>query len=53
MQTTGLYPRAKVDAAGSGILSSAGGLLLTEAVRASGLSAFSRLIYQQGLMRAT
>jgi hypothetical protein len=32
-----LYPSAHVDAAGSGIVSSAGGLLLTQAVRASGL----------------
>jgi hypothetical protein len=36
-KTTGLYPRVRVDAAGSGVVSQAGGLLLTEAVRAGGL----------------
>jgi Transposase DDE domain group 1 len=36
-ETTGLYPRLRVDAAGSGVVSQAGGLLLTEAVRISGL----------------
>lgn len=39
MKTTGLYPSVRVDAAGSGVVSQAGGLLLTEAVRASGLVA--------------
>lgn len=39
MKTTGLYPRVRVDAAGSGVVSQAGGLLLTGAVRASGLDA--------------
>ncbi|MEV0796184.1 IS1380 family transposase [Kribbella sp. NPDC050281] len=39
MKTTGLYPCVRVDAAGSGVVSQAGGLLLTEAVRASGLVA--------------
>lgn len=37
MKTTGPYPYAHVDATGSGIVSSAGGLLLTEAARAGGL----------------
>lgn len=37
MKTTGLYPHVRLDATGSGIVSSAGGLLLTEAIRASGL----------------
>lgn len=37
MKTTGLYPCVRVDAAGSGVVSQAGGLLLTEAVRVSGL----------------
>jgi hypothetical protein len=36
-KTIGLYPRVRIDAAGSGVVSQAGGLLLTEAVRASGL----------------
>ena len=45
MKTTGLYPRVRVDAAGSGVVSQAGGLLLTNAVRASGLDAeLSRLL---------
>jgi hypothetical protein len=39
VKTTGLYPCVRVDAAGSGVVSQAGGLLLTEAVRASGLDA--------------
>ncbi len=34
---SGLYPRAHVDAAGSGVVSQAGGVLLLETVRASGL----------------
>lgn len=36
-KTTGLYPRVRVDAAGSGVVSQAGGLLLTEAVCVGGL----------------
>ena len=36
-KTTGLYPCVRVDAAGSGVVSRAGGLLLTDAIRASGL----------------
>lgn len=39
MKTTGLYPCVGVDAAGSGMVSQAGGLLLTETVRVSGLGA--------------
>jgi hypothetical protein len=39
MRTTGLYPCVRVDAAGSGVVSQAGGLLLIEAVRVSGLGA--------------
>jgi hypothetical protein len=39
VKSTGLYPCVRVDAAGSGVVSQAGGLLLTEAVRASGLVA--------------
>ena len=38
-KTTGLYPRVGVDARGAGVVSQAGGLLLTEAVRAAGLDA--------------
>jgi hypothetical protein len=34
---SGFYPRVQVDAAGIGVVSSAGGLLVTEAVRVSGL----------------
>jgi hypothetical protein len=37
VKSTGLYPRVRVDAAGSGVVSQAGGLLLTGAVRVSGL----------------
>lgn len=37
MKTTALYPSVRVDAAGRGIVSHAGGLMLTETVRASGL----------------
>ena len=33
---TGFYPRVRVDTAGSGVVSQAGGVLLTETVRASG-----------------
>jgi hypothetical protein len=36
-KTIGLYPRVRVDARGSGVVSQAGGVLLTNAVRASGL----------------
>lgn len=36
---TGLYPRVRVDARGRGMVSQAGGLLLTDTVRASGLDA--------------
>lgn len=36
-QRSGLYPRVHVDAAGSGVVSAAGGLLLCDAVRVSGL----------------
>lgn len=36
-KATGLYPRVRVDARGSGVVSQAGGLLLTSAVRVSGL----------------
>ncbi|MEU4292755.1 IS1380 family transposase [Kribbella sp. NPDC026596] len=39
MKTTGFYPCVRVDAAGSGVVSRAGGLLLTDAVRTSGLGA--------------
>lgn len=34
---SGLYPRVRVDARGSGVVSQAGGLLLVDAARASGL----------------
>jgi hypothetical protein len=34
---SGLYPHVHVDGAGSGVVSQAGGVLLLEAVRASGL----------------
>ncbi len=34
---SGLYPHVHVDAAGSGVVSQAGGVLLLETVRASGL----------------
>ncbi|MCK9905229.1 IS1380 family transposase [Frankia sp. Cpl3] len=37
MKTTAVYPSVRVDAAGRGVVSQAGGLLLTETVRASGL----------------
>ena len=36
-KATGFYPRVHVDAAGSGVVSQAGGLTLTETVRASGI----------------
>lgn len=36
---TGLYPHVRADARGSGVVSRAGGLLLTDAVRVSGLGA--------------
>ncbi len=37
VQSTGVYSSVRVDAAGRGVVSSAGGVLLTEAVRVSGL----------------
>jgi len=37
VQSTGVYPSARVDAAGRGVVSSAGGVLLTETVRICGL----------------
>jgi hypothetical protein len=37
VKTIGLYPRVRVDARGSGVVSQAGGVLLANAVRASGL----------------
>jgi len=36
-QTTGFYPRVKVDTSGRGAVGQAGGVLLTETVRTSGL----------------
>ena len=36
-QLTGFYPRARVDARGSALVSQAGGVLLVETVRAAGL----------------
>ena len=36
-QVTGFYPRVNVDAVGSGVVSQAGGVMVTEAVRASGI----------------
>jgi hypothetical protein len=36
-KTTGFYPRIRVDGAGRGVVSQAGGMLLTSAIRASGL----------------
>jgi len=38
-ERSGIYPHPKVDTAGCGVVSAAGGLLLTETVRASGLAA--------------
>lgn len=37
MNTTGFYPYAVVDATGTGVVSHAGGLLLTETIRAAGM----------------
>jgi len=37
VQSTGVYPSVRVDAAGRGVVSSAGGVLLTETVRICGL----------------
>ncbi|MBL7502515.1 IS1380 family transposase [Frankia sp. CNm7] len=37
VQSTGVYPSVRVDAAGRGVVSSAGGVLLTETVRVGGL----------------
>ena len=39
MKTTGLYRSVRVDARGAGVVSQAGGLLLADAVRVSGLDA--------------
>ena len=36
-KATGFYPRVQVDAAGSGVVSQAGGVALVETVRASGI----------------
>ena len=36
-KSTGLYPRVRTDAAGAGVVSQAGGLLLVDSVRAAGL----------------
>ena len=36
-KATGCYPRVQVDAAGSGVVSQAGGVMVTEAVRALGI----------------
>jgi Transposase DDE domain group 1 len=36
-ERSGIYPRPKVDTAGAGVVSQAGGLLLTETIRVSGL----------------
>jgi hypothetical protein len=36
-KTTGFYPRIRVGGAGRGVVSQAGGTLLTAAIRASGL----------------
>ena len=36
---SGLYPRVGVDAAGSGVVSQAGGVTLVETLRVSGLDA--------------
>lgn len=36
-QTTGFYPRLKVDTTASGAVSQAGGVLLTETIAATGL----------------
>src|SRR4051794_687887 len=36
-QTTGFYPRVRVDRAGKGVVSHAGGSLLTAAIRTAGL----------------
>ncbi len=37
VQRTDVYPSVRVDTAGKGVVSSAGGVLLTETVRVSGL----------------
>jgi len=36
-ESTGLYPRVRTDAAGTGVVSQAGAVLLTDTVRAAGL----------------
>jgi Transposase DDE domain group 1 len=42
-ERSGIYPRPKVDTAGDGVASQAGGLLLTETIRVSGLGTALRL----------
>jgi hypothetical protein len=42
-ERSGFYPRPKVDTAGDGVASQAGGLLLTETIRVSGLGVALRL----------
>ena len=37
MNTTGFYPRVRVDGGGAGVVSHAGGVLLTDTIRVSGL----------------
>ncbi len=41
-ERSGFYPRPKVDTAGAGVLSQAGGMLLTETIRVSGLGSALR-----------
>ena len=36
-QRSGFYPRVRVDGAGRGVVSNAGGTLLTDTIRATGL----------------
>ncbi|WP_028281287.1 hypothetical protein [Arthrobacter sp. H5] len=38
-QSTGFYPSVRVDSAGDGVVSQAGGLILAETVRVSGIGA--------------
>ena len=40
--SSGLYPRLRVDGVGQGVVSQAGGLLLTEVVRVSGVDRLLR-----------
>jgi hypothetical protein len=49
--TTGFYPRVRVDGTGKGVVSQAGGSLLTEVVRVSGLDRFWRLGWRLGASR--